>query len=71
MLVLARSGPRQHPQGQEADELFEQLLALASPVGRYGDEMDPVARPWGGLPACEQKILLLCLYGGMTQDEIG
>jgi GH15 family glucan-1,4-alpha-glucosidase len=27
--------------GQEAADLFEQLLALTSPVGVYGEEMDP------------------------------
>jgi GH15 family glucan-1,4-alpha-glucosidase len=30
--------------GQEAAELFEQLLALASPAGLYGEEMDPSTR---------------------------
>jgi GH15 family glucan-1,4-alpha-glucosidase len=30
--------------GQEAAELFEQLLSLASPVGLYGEEMDPSTR---------------------------
>ncbi len=29
---------------QEAAELFEQLLALASPAGLYGEEMDPSTR---------------------------
>ena len=28
-------------QAQEAVELFEQLLALASPAGLYGEEMNP------------------------------
>jgi GH15 family glucan-1,4-alpha-glucosidase len=31
-------------QAQEAAELFEQLLALASPAGLYGEEMDPSTR---------------------------
>jgi GH15 family glucan-1,4-alpha-glucosidase len=30
--------------GREAAELFEQLLALASPAGLYGEEMDPATR---------------------------
>jgi len=30
--------------GREAAELFEQLLALASPAGLYGEEMDPSTR---------------------------
>jgi RNA polymerase sigma-B factor len=33
--------------------------------------MQAVAAHWGELPPREQKILLLCFYGGMTQAQVG
>lgn len=33
--------------------------------------MHAVATHWGELPRREQRILLMCFYGDMTQAEIG
>jgi GH15 family glucan-1,4-alpha-glucosidase len=60
VLVLASPGPRQHRPGPGSAELSDQLLALASPVGFYGEEMDPSAHArLGNYPRALTHVVLV------------
>jgi len=69
MLVLARPGPRQHPPGPGSRRTVRAAAGAGQPRRplRRGD--GPRRHAWGWPPACDQKILLLRFYGGMTQDH--